>query len=184
MKSFSKSLFDALKFWFCIEQLYSSSTFWSSDLRRRKVKISSHKSTKCWTDCKWLRHRPAHVGCWRLALSVCSVSGLEQADGVSVSPAGSSYLQPSAGPVNNTCIRLPGASHLTSLPHYNYEPCNPAGEPSPAGNSRPGGPAGSLGRGRRGDVSFPFQENSTRAGHEGAASCPSSSVLGVHHMEV
>lgn len=97
--------------------------------------------------CKWLLHRPGHIGCWRLALSVCSVSGLEQAARVSVSPGGSSYLQPSAGPVNNTCIGLPRASHLTGLPHYNYEPCNPAGELSPAGKSGPGGPAGSSGRG-------------------------------------
>lgn len=96
---------------------------------------------------KWLHRRPGHIGCWRLALSVCSVSGLEQAVRVSVSPGGSSYLQPSAGPGNNTCIRLPRASHLTSLPHYNYEPCNPAGEPCPAGNSCPGGPAGSSGWG-------------------------------------
>ncbi len=72
---------------------------------------------------------------------------MEQAVRVSVSPGGSSYLQPSAGPGNNTCIRLPRASHLTSLPHYNYEPCNPAGELSPAGNSCPGGPAGSSGWG-------------------------------------
>lgn len=72
--------------------------------------------------------------CWRLALSVCSVSGLEQAARVSVSPDGSAYLQPSAAAGNNTCIGLPPASHLTSWPHYNYELCNPAGELSPAGN--------------------------------------------------
>lgn len=95
--------------------------------------------------------KPTLNGCviiqpnWVLVFSTFSLqrSGLEQAVRVSVSAGGSSYLQPSAGPGNNTCIRLPQASHLTNLPHYNYEPCNPAGELSPAGNSCPGGPAGS-----------------------------------------
>ena len=86
---------------------------------------------------------PDHLPwCGRLALSVCSVSGLEQALRVSISPGGSSYLQPSARPGNNTCIGLPWASHLTSLPHYNDEPCSPAGALGPAGNSCPGGRKG------------------------------------------
>lgn len=67
---------------------------------------------------------------------------MEQALRVSISPGGSSYLQPSARPGNNTCIGLPWASHLTSLPHYNYEPCSPAGALGPAGNSCPGGRKG------------------------------------------
>lgn len=117
--------------------------------------------TSVQTHCIRLLHRHGHTGCWRLALSVCSVSGLEQAARVSVSPGGSSYLQPSAGPVNNTCIGLPRASHLTSLPHYNYEPCNPAGELSPAGNSRPGGLHGAQagGKGKR-QLSFPGKKHS------------------------
>lgn len=138
------------------------------------ISIIRPKLTSAESCCKWLHHCSGHVGCWRLALSVCSVSGLEQAVRVSVSPGGSSYLQPSAGPGNNTCIRLPRASHLTSLPHYNYEPCNPAGELSPAGNSCPGGACRELRLGGRGNVSSPFQEKSTRAGHEDAGSCPSS----------
>lgn len=89
---------------------------------------------------------PALNGCviiqphWMLVFSTFSLqrSGLEQAVRVSVSAGGSSYLQPSAGPENNTCIRLPQASHLTNLPHYNYEPCNPAGELSPAGTVQGG----------------------------------------------
>lgn len=127
--------------------------------------------------------------CWRLALSVCSVSGLEQAARVSVSPGGSAYLQPSAVAGNNTCIGLPPASHLTSWPHYNYELCNPAGELSPAGNGCPG--VGGLqgahvweGGGGGGIISSPFQETSSLSGHEDAGSCPSSGVLGVHRPEV
>lgn len=132
----------------------------------------------------WLHHHPAHTECWHLALSACSVSGLEQAARVSVSPGGSSYLQPSAGPRNNTCIGLPRASQLTSLLHYNYEPCNPAGEPSPAGDGCPGGPGGSSFWGEGGNVSSPFLKKSTLAGHEDAGPGPSSRVLGVRHPEV
>lgn len=48
-------------------------------------------------------------GCWRLALSVCSVWFGARGQ-VNVSAGGSSYLQPSAGPGNNTCIELQPSS--------------------------------------------------------------------------
>lgn len=99
------------------------------------------------------------------ALSVCSVSVSQRAVKVSVSPGGSSYLQPSAGPGNNTCLRLPRASHLTGRTHYNHEPCSAAGE------SRGG---------RKGKVRSPSPES----GHEDAGSNPSTGVLGVHHTAV
>lgn len=147
------------------------------------------KLTSFETHCKWLHHHPAHSECWRLALSVCSISGLEQAARVSVSPGGSSYLQPSAGPGNNTCIRLPRASHLTSLPHYNYQPCNPAGELSPAGNGCPGGALQGAQAGGKGETSALLsRKRALRLGmkmqilsFQRSVGCPSSRGVALQH---
>ena len=80
---------------------------------------------------------------------------------VSVSIGSSPYLQPSAGLGKNGCIMLPTASHLTSLTHYNYEPCTPPGQTTvPCNNCCPGGLCGAgLGEKANSDcqLSFPKQ---------------------------